>query len=46
MYTLIPAAPLTSNVGYSATVVINDVEYGKGYGTTKKLAKIDAGAYP
>ena len=28
---------------YSATVVINGMEYGKGYGSSKKEAKTEAG---
>ena len=28
---------------YSATVVINDVQYGTGYASSKKNAKMDAG---
>lgn len=33
------------NKPYSATVVINDMEYGKGYGSSKKEAKTEAGKY-
>lgn len=28
---------------YSATVVINDIRYGTGYATSKKMAKLEAG---
>lgn len=28
---------------YSATVIINGMEYGKGYGSSKKQAKLEAG---
>jgi len=28
---------------YSATVVIDDIKYGTGYASSKRLAKLDAG---
>jgi len=32
-----------SQMPYSATVVINDIRYGTGYATSKKMAKLEAG---
>lgn len=32
-----------SQMPYSATVVINEVQYGTGYATSKKMAKLEAG---
>ena len=32
-----------ASMPYSATVIINDMEYGVGYGSSKKQAKSEAG---
>jgi len=32
-----------ASMPYSATVIINGMEYGKGYGSSKKQAKSEAG---
>lgn len=36
-------SPENASMPYSATVVINNMEYGVGYGSSKKQAKSEAG---